>query len=367
MELSAEAQAQIAGLGINLNASRGNSLLQDYTEDGPESREDEQLSITPSQAELDKEPEVEIGKEPLDTADQITEAAEGESELEATAETDESGETQTPTEDVEWIKADGKKIKVDYSDRDRTKKAHELAAGFRAKTVEVDNLRKEFDEYKESRSKKDQVLDLLNEHKDDPAELVRLFTGGKTDIEEWRKAKNAEEEAIATMSEDEFAAYQRQIHDQQKDAEIEALKAQIEGIEESGQKSVQELETKRRNDLIGSTFNRFRFAGKIDDPTNAQTMDEMMWHAFNKAMTDNHEDWTSEAAELEMKLIHGRVSRAFGKQAEKKVEQIVKKKQQVAKQQIAEAVTPAKSRTRGDLSADIKEKGIFGAFSSLYS
>lgn len=367
MELSAEAQAKIAGLGINLEASRGNSLLEDYTESGPESREDEPLSITPSPAELDKEQEVEIGESTIDTADQIPEAAESESELEATTETDESEETQTPTEDVEWIKADGKKIKVDYSDRDRTKKAHELAAGFRAKTVEVDNLKKEFAEYKESRSKKDEVLDILNQHKDDPAELVRLFTGGKVDLEQWRQAKNAEEEAIATMSEGEFAAYQRQIHDQQKDAEIEKLRSEIEGIKQAGIESTSAIEQKRKDDLIGSTFTRYRFAGKMEDATNAQTMDEMMWHAFNKAMKDNHVEWTPEAAELEMKMIHGRVSRAFGRQAEKKVEQIVRKKQQVAKQEIAKAVTPAKTRTRGDLSSDIKEKGIFGAFSSLYS
>jgi len=367
MALSAEAQEQIAGLGIDLSKSRGNSLLQDYTDDEPASS----IEINPAET-LAEEAPLEIATEeapaePVE-AEAQAETTEGDSAPEEVQEADKAEERDTPTEDIEWIKADGKKIKVDHNDRVRNKKAHELAAGFRAKTLEVDNLKKEFDEYKEGRAKSDEVLKILNENKGDPAELVRLFTGGKVDLEQWRQAKNAEEEAISLMSPDELTAYQRQIHDRQKDAEIEALKAQITNIEEAGVNTSAEAETNRRNDLMASTFSRYMFRGKMEDSTNAETMDEMMWHSFQKAMKENHESWTPEAAELEMKMIHGRVSRAFGREVEKKVEQVVQKKQQVAKQAIAKAVVPAKTpRSRDNLSADIKEKGIFGAFSGLYS
>ena len=367
MAFSAEAQEQIAALGIDLSKSRGNSLLQDYTEDEPQSS----IEINP-EVPLAEEAPLEIATEeapaePVE-AEADTEVVEGDSEPEAAQEADKAEEGDTPTEDIEWIKVDGKKVKIDHNDRVRTKKAHELAALARKSTSERDLLKKEFDDYKEGRAKSDEVLKILNENKGDPAELVRLFTGGKVDLEQWRQAKNAEEEAISLMSPDELAAYQRQIHDGQKDAEIQALKAQITNIEENGVNTSAEAEASRRNDLMASTFSRFMFRGKMEDQVNAETMDEMMWHSFQKAMSENHETWTPEAAELEMKMIHGRVSRAFGREVEKKVEQVVQKKQQVAKQAIAAATTPAKTtRTRESLATDIKEKGIFGAFSGLYT
>ncbi len=224
---------------------------------------------------------------------------------------------------------------------------------------------KEFDEFKESRVKADQVLDILNENKGDVAELVRLFTGGKTDLEQWRQAKNAEEEAIATMSPDELAAYQRQINDRQKDTEIAKLQSDIESMKQAGTTSSAEAEESRRNDLMSSTFSRYMFRGKMEDQVNAETMDEMMWHSFHKAMKDNHDVWTPEAADLEMKMIHDRVSRAFGRSVEKKVEQVVAKRRTVAENKIAKEIAPAKRRSSENISADIKENGIMGMISKL--
>ena len=369
MAFSAEAQEQIAALGIDLSKSRGNSLLQDYTEDEPQAI-NTSIEINPVETPEEAPVEIAMDEAPAEPVEVETQAEtnEGDSAPEEVQEADKPEERDTPTEDIEWIKVDGKKVKIDHNNRTHNKKAYELAAGFRAKTVEFDNLKKEFEAHKESVVKESQVMNILNENKGDINELVRLFTGGETDLEQWRQAKNAEEEAIATMSEDEFAAYQRQVNDQKKDAEIEALKAQITNIEETGANTSAEHETKRRNDLVSSTFSRYMFRGKMEDQVNAQTMDDMMWHSFNRAMIENHETWTPEAAELEMKMIHGRVSRAFGREVEKKVEQVVQKKQQVAKQTIAQAVVPAKTtRSRESLSTDIKEKGIFGAFSGLYS
>ena len=167
------------------------------------------------------------------------------------------------------------------------------------------------------------------------------------------------------MSPDELTAYQRQIHDQQKNTQIQALQAEIENIKQAGVDSSASAEESRRGDLMESTFNRHRFAGTMDDQANANTMDEMMWHSFHKAMKDNHDVWTPEAADLEMKMIHDRVSRAFGRSVEKKVEQVVAKRRTVAENKIAKEIAPAKRRSSENISADIKENGIMGMISKL--
>ena len=373
--LSAEAMQSIQGLGIDLGKSANNSIQSDGTvieraPGNPSPRGEAAFDDTP--IEINPiEPEDAVPEDQLENPAAIEqdipkpEDLPEESPLKEAAEAEDSEERDTPKEDIEWIKADGKKIKVDHNDRARNKKAHELAAGFRGLTSKFDNVTKEFGEYKESMAKKSQVLDILNEHKDDPAELVRLISGGKLDLEEWRKAKNSEEEAIASMTEDEFTAYQKQIHDRQKDTKIQELEDRLESMEQAGVTSSAEAETSRKNDLLSTTFKRFMFRGKLEDTISAETMDEMMWHSFNKSMKDNHDEWTPEAAEFEMKLIHDRVSRAFNREVEKKVDTVVKREVQTAKQKIAAAVAPSRLRSRDDLLADTKEKGISGMLANL--
>jgi hypothetical protein len=281
MALSEEAMAAVAGLGIDMSKSVGQSLTSHDSTPTPDI-----LGTPEAPIEINAEPEpIEEGSTMVEEVETPVEEETSTEEVEAPAE-DESPEevSDEAPEDIEWIKAGGKKVKVDYTDRARTKKAHELAAGFREMTASRDTIQKEFDSYKEEVASKIEVLDILNQHKDDPAELVRLFTGGKVDLEEWRQAQNAHEEKLSLMSDDELAAYQRQINDRVKDERIAALEAKIErsqADQEAATTSAREIE---RRHTLENAFNKYRMAGKLGDPMMEEALDNGLWPQFKAAM-----------------------------------------------------------------------------------
>jgi hypothetical protein len=259
------------------------------------------------------------------------------------SEDSESG-ADTSEGDIEWIKADGKKTKVDYKDRNRIRKAHELAALARKTTADRDNLKKEFDEYKEGVSQKLEAFDILQQNKEDIHELVRLISGGKMDLEDWRKAKNAEEEEIAMMSPDELAAYNQQLAQNAHNAEINNLKAQIQKMEEDKTNNSVQASEARKASVVNPAFSKYRFAGKLGDPTGEHRIDSMMWQSFINTMETNYKDveWTQEAAEQEMKMIYEDMNKLISRKTSQDAVQQDKKQTQQAKKQIRQTVAPKK-------------------------
>ena len=140
----------------------------------------------------------------------------------------EAEEDETEAEDDIEIVAtkDGKKIKIDYSDRNSIKRAHLLAKQGRTWQAERDNAIKERDELKTYGADRDEVLQALEDAKDDIPELYRLITGGE-DWEAMIENEIRQREEIAQLTPEQLEVYNKHKLNERRDPRTGAARSRV--------------------------------------------------------------------------------------------------------------------------------------------
>jgi len=291
-----------------------------------------------------------------------------ESEETEETEVDDSEEEEQP-EDIEYIQADGKRIKVDYSDRERIKKVHQMAAGMRKFQSERDTAIKERDEikpkYEELKSLFSKADSFIGENDDDG--LFRLITGGR-ELEDIVTAREQERGKMSKMSQEEIDAYTEKKATDKRTADLNKREAVLKKREEDADAKLNTSEKTRQQTMVETAFNKYRFAGQLGDDAQAKSnedfIDSTMWNNAIKAL-EGYEEVDLELIETVMKENAERLRSMINVQATKKANSQINKTKKTAKKEVQSAVFDKNSQKKKELQDMVRSGDMVGSLTSF--
>lgn len=333
-----------------------------------------------AQAELNKV----IGKEPAPepttevSADTEVEDLEVETEVdsdtsipdgdtdEAEIEVDDSeeGEPQTPADDIEYIKAGGKKVKVDFNDRENIKRVYAMAAGARQWQAERDSLKTTNTELEKKYGEIKETLDFLEDNRHDDEKIFELTTGKS--LNETFKAWAEEQQMIVGMTESEKELYLSNQDHRQRIAEVEKRERQLQAKLENASKLEAEAAESKQTSIANPIFFKYNFDNELGDPQLEYNLNNMLWDATKKEMSQ-YDTVTPDMFEESFKRISNQVRSGFKNKAQDVVKKTVKNKQKAVKAKAQEmAVAAPKNSLKLDMEEKIKSGDIVGLMSSEF-
>ena len=246
---------------------------------------------------------------------------------------------------VEYVKADGKRVKIDYSDRDHIKRVYQKFAAQTRYQAERDNYKSELAELTEKHSKQSEMIDLLNENIEDPAEMFRLFTGGK-DIKEQFREWQKEEDQFSLMSKAEQSAYLNTKKSEARAKELDKREASLNRqTQESADKESQANLTHQQS-LVTSAFETVRF-NEVTDADEAHSLDRRLWNDV-KIRLEGYENLNKEIINKEMKDAADELRGLLGRRSRVEAKKEVKQKKTKAKKAAAKAVAKPQEEQSSD-------------------
>lgn len=311
----------------------------------------------PSGDEADSQsakPEVESG-ETLEASTESEDVEEDEAQLSS----EENAEPDTEIVTVTDHTGKRKKIKIDYTDRNSIKKAHQMMAGARKWQVERDQERSWRTENAPKVENWDRLEKIFSEEgsrglinflEDDPEAFSRL-------VDEDLARRNA--------SPEELAEYQRQDEERartRREEDFERRQNELAEREEA-------IETQRLESQINPAFDRYRFAGKLGDEDQEHMLDEMVWNNALKKLEDYPEDTelTQAMIDREFRNVAMKVRKLVNTEAQKQTKKIVKQKKAKAAEQTQIAAKKGMGAERGaaEIRDSIRSGNVAGILSNI--
>lgn len=295
--------------------------------------------------ETDSTPEetqsVETAKAEPDVEESVESSEMGDEQELSSEEQVSSDEEVTPElPSVEYIKADGKKIKIDYSDRDHIKRVYQKYAAQARYQSERDNYKSQLDELKTEHSKQSELIGLLNEHINDPAEMYRLFTGGK-DLKEQFREWQKEEDQFALLSKSEQKAYLDAKKLEAKQRELDKREAAMNRKVQESAELEDRAKLEQQQALVTSAFEQYRF-NEVTDPDEAYKLDKRLWNDIKSRLSE-YESINKEIIAKEMKDAADELRSLLGRRARVEQKKEVIQKKTVAKKAAAKAMESPKN------------------------
>lgn len=256
------------------------------------------------------------------------------------------------TEDIFITDHKGRrKITIDYNDRDKIKKAHQLAAGMRLFQKERDEerqlnneLRNELQLYK--------TLDSIWEERGVDGVVEKL--SGKTldDIFAERQEKKMRLET-ADPADRVSMEYEERLS--ARDEQIRELAEKLSKFEEESKSRLQQSEEMQARSVIDPAFSKYAFSDKDGDERDVNFANEMMWDRASKAF-DQYEQQgipiTKAVVEREFRQLRASLNRIVKSTAEKTATKKVaqqKKQAQKAAANFVESKTSSSNLNKNDI------------------
>jgi hypothetical protein len=282
-------------------------------------------------------PEADVGEDLVE--ENVTGDAEEvalEEETEEVSDVEEETEPELPS--VEYVKADGKKVKIDYEDRDHIKRVYQKYAAQTRYQSERDSYKSQLDELSAQHSKQSEMVNLLNENIEDPAEMYRLFTGGK-DIKEQFREWQKEEDNFALLTKSEQKAYldSKRIAKQQK--ELDKREAAMNRKVQESSELEDRAKLEQQQALVTNSFEQHRF-NEVTDVDEAHKLDKRLWNDIKSRLSE-YDSINKEIIDREMKDAAEELRSLLGRRARVEEKKVVKAKKKVAKKAAAKAVAGA--------------------------
>jgi len=306
------AASEAAGEGIELNTDSGSEI-------------DPELSFS----SMFNDPEAESDVSSEDETDvEANEALDEEPKEEEQSESDDDS--------IEYIVADNKKIKIDYSDRGRTKKAYEMAAGMRKFQSDRDKVQKELEAEKASSQETKDNWQKLEDAKHDLPQLLDLITGEQSVLERYVESKIKEKEHLSNLSPSQLESYNKGLDLDKREAEMARREAGMTTQAEKTSQDREKAEMAAQVAMITPIFSKYRFAGQLDNENREHRLDSMI---FSEAINNlsAYDQITPELVEKEISSIAGDLRKTINVQADKRV----KNKKIVAKKVATKAAQKA--------------------------
>jgi hypothetical protein len=273
-------------------------------------------------------------------------------------------EAEAKEDQVEFIKAAGKQIKIDYNDRARIKRAFAGEAGMRKFQRERDDLTKQVESLKESAESYNKLDEIYQTQ--GVAGVVEKLEGRTLDeivqerIDRMILEHEKPEEAARLKHEEELAAERRQREALQRkmESELERSRAEREAAEET-----------KLEGMIKPVFTRYSFSGKLGDETAEHQMDQALWNqAIDRleALPDDIE-LTPALVRREFRAVANTFNKIINKQAESQTQKISRAKKTAAAENVQSAAASgtAAASNRSDFVKKYKSGDLKGSLVDL--
>jgi hypothetical protein len=283
--------------------------------------EEDNSSVQPDEASLSSSSEdVSLGDSPVETP-----ARESKADIAEIKITDDKGQ---------------RKVKVDFSDKDKLTKYVQLAYGARKWQKERDEVKKQLDE-------KVQMWDKFEAAwKQGYKGLINTLEGSGDAFDKLVTAEIERRQALEDMSPVERRNMEVEERIRQQQLESDKLKSTYEKKLEEISKKESEAETKELQSKINPSFERYRFAGKLGNEVAEHEFDTMLWERTLARLEKLPETTqiTQAVIDKEFRAVASLMSGHLKGQAEKEVKKSIETKKTVAANKVQAAakrgVTP---------------------------
>lgn len=277
------------------------------------------------------------------TIDDSGEEASGE-DVEENAE-----ESESLGGDVEELLVNGRKVKVDFTDREKLKTYVKMAGLARKKQAEADTISRELKELKpkyEESLKFEQAIENAFNSEGIPG-LINLVSGEDGAYEKWftqeYERRRAKEDA--TPAELERIELQEQLERERKQRE-RIQREREEELNRSKEERSRNEQVKLEN-MMHPAFNKHRFAGKLGDASLEADVDSMVWSRAINAIGEIPDDveLTPRLVEREFRKAANSLNKLVERQTKSKVSTAIQNKKKDAASKVAIAATKGQQAT----------------------
>ena len=265
-----------------------------------------------------------------------------------------------------------RKVKVDWSDKDKLKKHIQKAYGMRKFQAERDQYKERLEAVEAKNSENSEVIDSINEAYESGglAAVADLIEGEGAweaamqkhiDLQEWKRG----------ATESEIEAYNTR-------EENARLQKQIEAQNKANEKFMQKVESEKDEAAAESlksqtfpSFDKYRFEGKLKSPKEELQLDKMLWRnakADLMELLEEGEDLTPCIIEKTFKQNYALLRRSENRRASSKAAATLKKKKQEAIENVQTQVMNGYKETGKDKEfKSLLDKGDIGGILSGFA
>lgn len=232
-----------------------------------------------------------------------------------------------------------RRLEIDYSDRSKTKKAYELAAGARKWQAERDQAINENKQFKERQGSYGLLEKAWAERGEEG--VVDLLAGRQGAYQEGLKKRMEREQFLKEASPEEVKALQDREANELSRKELEKLRKENEDFKKQVTEEREATELKAMESRVNPVFQKYRFAGRLGNETHEHRLDKMLWNDVLETLQPYEEqgiDITPELIEKEFATAARDIRQLIGKQADKKAARAVEQKKQEATENVQAAV-----------------------------
>lgn len=257
-----------------------------------------------------------------------------------------------------------RKVKVDFSDKDKLTKFVQLAYGARKWQKERDDLRGQLEE-------KTQMWDKFEEAwKGGYRGLINTLEGAEDAFDKVVEAEIARRQELEDMSPAQRQSMEVEDRIRKQQMESDKLKSQYEKKLQEIQAKEEAASQKELESRIHPAFDRYRFAGKLNDEVAEHEFDTMLWQrtlAKLESLPDT-QDITQAVIDREFRNTAQMMRKHLAAQAEKTVKSVIEQKKQVAanKVQAAAKRNVVKSQTKDEIHESLRSGNIVDGLSKFF-
>lgn len=260
----------------------------------------------------------------------------GDEPAESATESEPQEKSKAKVEDdrYEVVEINGKKYRVDTQDKEQVRKAVRMAARMQKFQSEKDRLAAKLEARDKEFSELKGVLDRLEQYRDDPKAMVKIFSGGKMDFDqviksEMEKARIREEatpeeraqmdlQEKLTHTENERKRLEKMLNDHLTEAKTAKAEAQLNSYKAK----------------LEPAFEKLRYAGKLGDPVAEESIDRTLWRETISRLEEYPEtvEMTQEMVNKEFKAVRAVLDKIVKIQADERVKKVSAERKAKAKE-----------------------------------
>ena len=267
-----------------------------------------------------------------------------------------------------------KKLKIDYSDRDKIDRAFRLAYEGRAVwQKERDEARSELSSVKEERDSLKTDWDKLESAYETGGikGLVNLLEKNDSAYDKFLEQEMTRTQRFQDMTEDERAVYEKEQAIEQERARSEKLREEYEQKLKQIQEEQDKATTRSLESKIHPSFDRYRFRGTLGDEVAETEFDEMLWNRALSSLekiADEDVELTSAMIDKEFRRVSQTIKKHLSTQVDNKLKKTISKKKQDAAKKVRATVSKSmkSSQDLEDFRTNMKSGNIVDGLTSFF-
>ena len=260
------------------------------------------------------------------------------------------------------------KLRIDYSDREKIKKAYLQAAGMRKAFQERDQALSQLKQYTEGEAKeKLEAWDYLQEayERDGIRGLIEAIEDDPNAYDNFLEQEIQRREQLALMTPEERRAYELEQEKARKDAEVERLRQEMEEFKRSVMEEKEKAELTSLENIVSSAFEAYSFDGALNDPEKETLLNEMLWARGREALAQLPDDVpiTSAVAKREFRKIAKTLNEMIKVEGRKQASRVINRKKKESAKKVQKTVKSIrKAQEVGDPASVLKKHGVAALF-----